>query len=55
MGNIGDTIQGDNSAGHCFCLKGFNSNERFQIISRDYETENVQHRQNFCSNLSKGY
>ena len=44
-------IQGDNSAGH-FCTKRVNSNELFQV-NRDYETENVHHRQNL--NLSKNY
>ena len=38
-------IIGENSAGYCFRLKVFNSNELFQII-HDFETENLHHRQN---------
>ena len=36
-------ILGDNPAGDCIYIKGFNSNELFQI-SQDCETENTCHR-----------
>ena len=45
MGDTGGMNQGHKSAGQ-FCTKKVNSNEFLQI-SRDYEIENIHHRQNF--------
>ena len=53
-GDLGGIIHRDNSAGYWFCIKGFNYNELFQIC-RDYETENVHHKQHFSLILSKSY
>ena len=51
MGDTGGIIQGNNSAGQCFVIRDlFPMN--FQI-SHEHETENMYHRQNFWSNLSK--
>ena len=41
-------ILGDNSAGHCFVLRGIISENFFKYIYLNCETENARHRQNVC-------